>query len=966
MRIILFLCLVLSSSLAIAQHNFVSSEKLYANPTNESGQLSPNGEYFSYIRREKRETFIELADLGGNIAYQVLKLSADMPLQNYQWVSEDVLQVTILLKGEPNTYLLTIEKVTKNGTTRIDGKTKQLKSGYIVDVLEDEPNVVMFSKYEVKRRQFNQTLYKITLEQLFTDNFDNAEFIEKADDGLFMYDFDNATDRLLAVFYDEDEESIQIKFKRLGAKNWKTALSFDNGQFDFSPVGFIDDNHLAVLTNKETDKIALYSFNIETKALDTLLYQHQEYDLTDATLSKTGDIESVEYVKSGLPKKIWLNKRSQKLSSRFEATFSDRVPRIIDRDIKTGRTIVYVAGPNEAGKYYLYEQNSDSLAMLVANYPDLSELTFPEHRVLSIKTEDDMSIEAYLTLPTDYSVNTLLVMPHGGPIGVRDYNFFEPNVQYLANRGFTILRVNFRGSEGYGKAFQKKGVGEFGKQIEADISAAVSEVLKTQQFENVCAIGSSYGAYSSVSLALHHPELYKCVVASYGIYDLPLLFNYSNFRSGDAFSKEVAKVVGENNDEKKLVSPVYLAESINTPTLIIAGKNDEVAGFEQSNRMRYVLEKLNKPVDSLFYNTAGHGHSNWFGDRHEYAYVVDFLRKTLGIPLPELKGLSDSSKQALAYDYKVLGDVFNTGSLTEKNNEKAFSFYQTASMYGSPEATFNLATYYQRGEQVEKDMQKALELYEQSAEMGQKSAFSRLASLYTGDFYIKRNDEKALKYRLKSLEDDQDNFNKNKHELAFFYCTASDEYRSAQKCLDEFRTQWKIIETDSDKDSFYSNLRDAVVFGNFTPEERASFTAFVVEALGIHHSEYVFELLEEGIYEYEESDRFSRSGDYVLTPEKSLSNAAAKVGKNNLYFGIRFTPDHPGFASYGEYTYAIFRWEKFDASGKLVDYSIRSSIDTAKGDWYSRFVEDDYADGNEYKLTVYDATGKVKYQKTFQ
>ena len=103
MRIILFLCLVLSSSLAIAQHDFVSSEKLYANPTNESGQLSPNGEYFSYIRREKRETFIELADLGGNIAYKVLKLSADMPLQNYQWVSEDVLQettVTLQLKSE--------------------------------------------------------------------------------------------------------------------------------------------------------------------------------------------------------------------------------------------------------------------------------------------------------------------------------------------------------------------------------------------------------------------------------------------------------------------------------------------------------------------------------------------------------------------------------------------------------------------------------------------------------------------------------------------------------------------------------------------------------------------------------------------------------------------------------------------------------------------------------------------------
>lgn len=966
MRALFLLFFILSSSFVAAKHEFVSSEKLYSNATNAGGQLSPDGQYFSYIRRTNNETFIELADLGGNIVYQILKLSADMPFQSYQWVSDDVLKISIFLNGKLTSYLLTIEKISKDGITRIDGKTKQLKNGYIVDVLENMPDTIMFSKYDPNSRQFEQELYKITLDQLFSDNFENAEFIEEADDGLMFYDFDNATNRLLAVFYDEDEETILIKFKSLGAKKWKTALSFDNGKFDFTAVGFIDDTHLAVLTNKTSDKIALHSFDIKTQTLGSLLYQHQEYDLTDATLTNTGEIESVEYVKNGLPKKIWLNARSKELSQRFEVTFSESVPRIIDRNIETGRTIVYVAGPNESGKYYLYETKSDKLALLVANYPDLSELHYPEHQVLTIKADDGINIEAYLTLPSDYSLNTLLVMPHGGPIGVRDYNFFEPNVQYLANRGFTILRVNFRGSEGFGKAFQNKGVGEFGKQIEADISAAVAQVLKTNQFDNVCAIGSSYGAYSSVSLALHHPELYKCVVASYGIYDLPLLFNYSNFRSGEAFSKEVAKVVGENSDEKKLVSPVYLAESLNTPTLIIAGKNDEIAGFEQSNRMRFVLEKLKKPVDFLFYNTAGHGHSNWYGDRHEYAYIVSFLRQTLGLSLPNPATLSDSSKQALAYDYKVLGDVFDSGSLTSIDNKKAFNFYETSSMYGSPEATFNLATYYQRGDQVEKDMQKALELYEKSAEMGNKSAFSRLASIYTDDFYIKRNDEKALKYRLKSLEDDEENFNVNKHELAFFYCSASEEYRSAQKCEDEFRTQWEIIETKSDKDSFYSKLREAIFKGKFTPEERESFTQFAVKAIGLHHAEYEFELLEEGIYEFEESDRFSRSGEYVLTTEKSLSNAAAKAGKNKLYFGVRFTPDHPGFASFGEYTYAIFHWEKFDASGKLVDYSIRGSVDTAKGDWYSRFVEDDYVDGNEYKLTIYDVTGKVKYQNTFK
>jgi dipeptidyl aminopeptidase/acylaminoacyl peptidase len=967
MRTIVFFLLLFTSAVSMATHEFVSSKSFYTGATNSAGKLSPDGVFFSYIRREEGATFLELADLGGTTAFQVLKLSASMPLQSYQWVSDDTIQINLLINGKEATYLLSFKTVTESGKTRIDGKTTKLDSGYIVSVLDGSADIVIFSKYEKKGERFQQNLYRISLEKLKQNNFDKAELIEKADKGLMIYRYDYTTNRLLAVFYDEDDESIAIKFKGLREKNWSTALSFDNSEYKLSPIGFIDDTHLAVLTNKETDKVALYSFDMQTQTLDSILYQHEEFDLTDATLTRSGEIESVEYVKSGLPKTVVLNAASQKLSRRFEVTFSGNSPWIVDQNEETGRSIIYVAGPNEPGKYYLFDKKSDILTLLIANYPELSKVSFPEHQVLNIVTKDGTKLEAYLTVPKTYSLNTLLVMPHGGPIGVRDYNFFEPNVQYLANRGFTILRVNFRGSEGFGKSFQNDGVGEFGQQIEADISAAVDHVLANNKFDNICAMGSSYGAYSSMMLAIKHPDIYKCVVASYGIYDIPLLFNYSNFRSGAAFSKEVAKVVGENNSEKKSVSPLYLAEAIKVPTLIIAGKKDDISGFEQSNRMRYVLEKLGKSVDTVFYNSVGHGHSNWYGDRHEYAYIVDFLLNTLNLQLPTSTKMSTQSKAALAYDYSVLGDVYDKGVLTPEDPSKAFKFYRIASEYDGSRATYNLATYYQRGDQVEKDVDKAISLYERSAALGYSSAYSRLASLYSTNLYVGRDETKLLEYISKAIEKDTRNTNKNKHKLALFYCTASDEYLSFQKCEDEFRAQRGIVSTDADTESLLDKLRDAIVLGRFNSKERARFTRFAIEAIGINYPEYDFELSEVGIYEFVDSQSYGRGGKYELIDENSIAVAfTKKTDDKPLYFGIRFTPDHPGLAGSDKYTYTIFHWEKHNAEGKFVDYSIQQVFDTAEDYWYSRFVEYDYTPGDVYTLTVYDVAGNVKYKNVFK
>lgn len=145
-------------------------------------------------------------------------------------------------------------------------------------------------------------------------------------------------------------------------------------------------------------------------------------------------------------------------------------------------------------------------------------------------------------------------------------------MQYYVSRGFSVLRVNFRGSAGFGKSFQQSGVGQFGQQIEQDISAAVKLVREKYAFDNMCAMGASYGGYSSMMLAIKHPDDYDCVIAAYGVYDLPYMYNASNIEIQNNFRSAVSKVVGEYNDKLYDVSPVYLIDQIKVPVHLLPAR----------------------------------------------------------------------------------------------------------------------------------------------------------------------------------------------------------------------------------------------------------------------------------------------------------------------------------------------------------------------------------------------------------
>ena len=361
--------------------------------------------------------------------------------------------------------------------------------------------------------------------------------------------------------------------------------------------------------------------------------------------------------------------------------------------------------------------------------PELDNYTFSSAQLITV-TSDDKQLEAYY-YPAVWNPNdVLLVMPHGGPVGVRDTVEFNRVVQFYTTRGYAVLQVNFRGSFGFGKAFRQGGVGEFGQQIEKDIVKAIEVVQQKYPAQKRCAIGASYGGYSALMLSILHPDLIDCVVARFGIYDLPLMFNESNVKTSEEWLEKIENTVGEYNENLFDISPVYLARKIEKPLLLTAGYDDDVATFEHTSRLDYVLTKLGKPFEHVYYKHTGHGHSTWTGDRHEHIVIDDFIRRQLKIEDIDLLSLPESEQQNLTSDLLDVASEFLRSYRLDTDEKQATYFYQKALKSGQPDALLQTAKNQLFAKDTVFPIEGIIDLLTSAAEQGNAEAAYELAFGY--------------------------------------------------------------------------------------------------------------------------------------------------------------------------------------------------------------------------------------------
>ena len=310
-------------------------------------------------------------------------------------------------------------------------------------------------------------------------------------------------------------------------------------------------------------------------------------------------------------------------------------PAIVSRDSANRRWIVVVHRSDAPDRYVAYDRATGTVTPLYSARPQLDHVRLAEKRVVSIAARDGAKLVSYLTLPPGLPAKKLplVMLIHGGP-WVRDDAGFDPEVQLLANRGYAVLQVNYRGSTGFGVEFLNSSTHEWGRGTQQDLYDAVKWAVAQGIADpaRVAAMGWSGGGYATLMALEQRPEMFACGVDGVGPGDLRTLFgSFPTYWNGilGRWRRRVGPVETDDAFNRER-SPMYHVDAIRSPLLIGQGKNDPRVSLANADAMVKALRDAGRDVTYVVYPDEGHGFARPENQLDFYGRTEEFLAKHLG------------------------------------------------------------------------------------------------------------------------------------------------------------------------------------------------------------------------------------------------------------------------------------------------------------------------------------------------
>lgn len=430
--------------------------------------------------------------------------------------------------------------------------------------------------------------------------------------------------------FDSDGKQEQIfswKFLEL-AKNKKkkdAGLSIENFlPLDLGP----SSSEYYCLDRLEDESKSLYLVNFKTKT-HQLIYETSAFKIVDLVFSPDHQLIGVQVLKNERLSFEPLAPQAQDADS----AAAESLILTADASTDSNKKLVYEESHNQPGQYWLETQTPKNRFLIGERYPWLAN-QLKSRQVEGNVTVEGLDIPYLLNLPISASKAPLIVMPHGGPIGIFDNPYFDQYTQLLNAQGYAVLRVNFRGSGGRTTELREAGKKEWGGLILKDIYEATTRVLQRADVDKsrVCLFGSSYGGYAASMLLINHPDVYQCAVAVAGVYDLNFYLQSPQIsEQQEQWSRDYIGDYQTEYDALKLISPVFLAEKLQRPLLLLHGDQDDVVDIEQSARFKFSLDKANKQVNFIKLEKMGHSVNSTEEAERLLAPSLEFLRMNLSL-----------------------------------------------------------------------------------------------------------------------------------------------------------------------------------------------------------------------------------------------------------------------------------------------------------------------------------------------
>lgn len=401
-----------------------------------------------------------------------------------------------------------------------------------------------------------------------------------------------------------------IHLQREGSTSWDLAYRFDVFQDPvFVPLAFANDGKLFVLSTHESDRKSLYKFDLATGRFGGRIFQHPRYDLSGVVLGgDTRDLLGAS-LSGGVGDVVYLDEERLGFNRQLEALLGTDRFQVSSVDDDGTLATVFVAGSNDPGRYMLVDLKKEQVTLLANVLPSLASLAMPEMQQIEYRARDGLRIEGYLTKPvrTMGAPLPLVVMPHGGP-GIRETDAFNPFTQFLVNRGYAVLQMNFRGSAGFGRRHLQSGYRQWGLDIQNDIEDGTRWVMAQPDIDSdrICIFGGSFGGYASLMGVVTSPNLYRCAVSLNGVSDIPLMLrNRQKLSTRDVLPVTIGDLYRER-DALRARSPLYNIDRIRSPILLAHGLDDTIVSPQHSKRMAKKLKAAGLPHQTVYFEDGTH------------------------------------------------------------------------------------------------------------------------------------------------------------------------------------------------------------------------------------------------------------------------------------------------------------------------------------------------------------------------
>ncbi|MFY8326993.1 alpha/beta hydrolase family protein [Pseudoalteromonas sp. ZZD1] len=610
-------------------------------------KLSPTGKYLSVITKPEGKSVLVILDAKTFKIQHAVKFKSNAQVGSYSWVSDErVVLGKEYLKGwqdhpqyhgelfgvnadgSRGKYLVGYQGEMQTGS-RIKKATPLKGTSYVLDPLVNddrkmlivtypwngggEPHTVVYDVdiFSGKRRKITTSPSRMA--QFITDHEGNVRAAVSSDD------------YIKPTIYTREKSGGDWQLLDLGALNYS-----DVRLHAFDESG----DNIYVTASLEGEPKGLYKLSLKTKSA-ILLHKEKNVSPKKVWIDEISkELFAIE-TELGYPTYAFVDGQSDKsmrLKSLLHSLEGNQV-QLVSSTRNGDTSIIFASSDRNPGQYYLYDAGENSLRFLFPTRSLLKPEQMAVTKPISYTSRDGLTIYGYITLPNNIKHENLplVVMPHGGPHGPRDWWAFDPDAQLLANRGIAVLKVNFRGSGGFGRNFEHAGHQKWGAEIQFDIIDGVKHLVEqgTVDKNNMCIMGASFGGYSALQSAILEPEMFQCVIGVVGVYDLPLMFKEGDIAGRDSGQRYLRKVLGTDEAQLKAFSPSYNIGKLKAPVLIVHGGEDQRAPIEQAESLIAALKKAKHPYIYELLEDEGHGFYKQEHRTRYYQQVLAFLNQNL-------------------------------------------------------------------------------------------------------------------------------------------------------------------------------------------------------------------------------------------------------------------------------------------------------------------------------------------------